>query len=379
MSWITGAGNTKFGKLTGRDTLDLMTDAAERALGDAGLRRSDIDGVLCGYSTIWPHLMMASTFSEHFGIKPSYCHAVQTGGSTGAAMAMLAHRLIQVGQCRNILVVAGENRATGAASQSKMQALADSGHRDFEVPFGPTAPAYFALVASRYMREYGLTRADLAEFPVLARSYAGSNEDSHFTAPLTVNDVLAARVIADPFHLFDCCPMSDGGAALVVSAKPRGSRVQIVGAGQSHPHQNLIGAASLIEVASRDALEPALAEADLDIKDIDICALYDSFSATVLIFLEDLGLAPRGGAADACRRGEFGPNGRLPLNTHGGLLSFGHSGAAGGLMHVIEVFRQLDGRAGARQISGRRTGLVHTEGGTFSTQVSLLLTTGTRS
>src|SRR5262249_32371066 len=143
-----------------------------------------------------------------------------------------------------------ENRASGVASQSKMQTLADSGQRDFEVPFGPTAPAYFALVASRYMHDHGLTRADLAAFPVLARAYAAINDDAHFRKALSVADVIASRPIADPFHLFDCCPMSDGGAALVVSAEPRQSAVRIAGAAQSHPHQNLIGARSLTNVAS---------------------------------------------------------------------------------------------------------------------------------
>src|SRR6201988_3484301 len=172
MSFITGVGLTAFGRHEGSSSLDLMSRAAELAITDAGLKRGDIDGILCGYSTVAPHIMLATVFAEHFGIRPSYAHAVQVGGATGLAMTMLAHHLADAGVARHVLVVAGENRLTGQSRDASIAALAQSGHPHYEVPLGPTIPAYYGLVASRYMHEYGLTEGDLAEFAVLMRANA---------------------------------------------------------------------------------------------------------------------------------------------------------------------------------------------------------------
>src|SRR5215471_15474385 len=166
MSYITGTGLTSYGKHEGRSSLDLMSMAAQLALDDAGLKRADIDGILCGYSTVSPHIMLATVFAEHFGIQPSYAHAVQVGGATGLAMTMLAHHLVDAGVVRHVLVVSGENRLTGQSRDASIAALAQVGHPDYEVPLGPTIPAYYGLVASRYMHEYGVTEEDLAEFAV---------------------------------------------------------------------------------------------------------------------------------------------------------------------------------------------------------------------
>ena len=141
MSWITGVGLTPFGKHPGRDTLDLMGEAATAALADAQLGRGDIDGLICGYSTTMPHLMLSTVFAEHFGLKPDYAHAIQLGGATGFAMAMLAHHLVEAGVARNILVVSGENRLTGQSRDSAVQTLAQVGHPQYEVPLGATIPA----------------------------------------------------------------------------------------------------------------------------------------------------------------------------------------------------------------------------------------------
>ena len=146
MSFITGVGLTPYGKHEGSSSLDLMSKAAQAALDDAGLKRADIDGILCGYSTVSPHIMLATVFAEHFGIRPSYAHAVQVGGATGLAMTMLAHHLVNPA-LRNVLVVAGENRLTGQSRDASIQALAQVGHPDYEVPLGPTIPAYYGLVA----------------------------------------------------------------------------------------------------------------------------------------------------------------------------------------------------------------------------------------
>ena len=374
MAWITGVGDTSFGRLADEDTLTLMAKSAGDALRDAGLERGDIDGLLCGYSTAWPHLMLASVFGEYFGIDAAYCHTVQVGGGTGAAMTMLAKRLCDVGQCRHVLVVGGENRLSGQGSDKTVQTLAEVGHPDYELPFGPTIPAYYALVAARYLHEYGLDEADLAEFSVLNRRHAMTHPKAHFRNPISVSDVLASRAIARPLKLLDCCPISDGSAALVVSAERLGtSGVRLAGAGQVHPFQHVIAAKSLTSFRSGESSGAALAEAGVVIEDVDIAGIYDSFSVTLMVFIEELGLAPRGEAAAAARAGRFGVDGAVPVNTHGGLMSFGHSGVAGGMAHILEVYRQLAGKAGERQIDGREVGLVHGEGGILSSQISLAL------
>src|SRR4029077_17223997 len=135
----------------GLTSLDLMSKAAELAITDAGLERSEIDGILCGYSTGSPHIMLATVFAEHFGIRPSYAHAVQVGGATGLAMTMLAHHLVDAGVPKHVLVAGADTRLPGQSRDAPIQALAQVGHPDYEVPLGPTIPAYYGLVASRYM------------------------------------------------------------------------------------------------------------------------------------------------------------------------------------------------------------------------------------
>ncbi len=166
-AWLRGAGGTPFGRHEGRGPIDLMADAARQALASSALARGDIDGVLCGYATTLPHLMLSTLLCERFGLSPRYAHGMQLGGATGAAMLMAARELVRAGRCRNVLVVAGENRLTGQSRDSSIQTLAQVGDADYEVPNGASVPAYYALMASEYMHRTGITRADLAEFAVL--------------------------------------------------------------------------------------------------------------------------------------------------------------------------------------------------------------------
>ena len=251
MSFITGVGLTSFGKHEGSSSLDLMSKAAQAALDDAGLERAEIDGILCGYSTVSPHIMLATVFAEHFGIRPSYAHAVQVGGATGLAMSMLAHHLVEAGVARNVLVVAGENRLTGQSRDASIQALAQVGHPDYELPLGPTIPAYYGLVASRYMHEYGVTEEDLAEFAVLMRVHACTHPGAQFQDPIEVADVMASKPVAMPLKLLDCCPVSDGGAAFVISRERTGEEgVRIRGCAQAHTHQHVTAAPALSELGA---------------------------------------------------------------------------------------------------------------------------------
>ena len=376
-AYIAGAGNTSFGRHEGSGALDLMAQAAHKALDDAQIGRADIDGVLCGYATTLPHLMLSTLFCERFSLEPAYAHSMQLGGATGCAMLMLARELVRSGRCSNVLVVAGENRLSGQARDSAIQTLAQVGDADFEVPNGASVPAYYALLASRYMHETGLTEEDLAEFAVLMRANAARHPDAHLRTAISAKEVLASKTICAPLKLLDCCPISDGAMALVVSAAPRNAtQVAIVGAGQAHRHQHLSAIADTHNYGARDAARRAFEEARMQPADIDYLAIYDSFTITLAILIEETGFAERGGSAKRVRAGDFAPAGRLPLNTHGGLLSFGHSGVAGGMGHAVEAYRQLSGRAGDRQIESRNRAFVHADGGVLSSHVSLVLARG---
>ncbi|MDN5843100.1 MAG: thiolase family protein [Alcaligenaceae bacterium] len=371
--YIRGAGNTEFGKLSGRGVLDLMMESSGKAIVDAGMKRCEIDGILCGYATTMPHLMLSTVFCERAGIRPKYAHTVQIGGATGSAMIMLARELVGTGRCRNVLVVGGENRMTGQSRDSSIQTLAQVGDPDFEVPNGASVPAYYALLASEYFVRTGAGEADLAELAVLMRQRASENPDSHFSTPLSVSDVLASRPIATPLKLLDCCPISDGSAALIVSAEP-GSvpAVSIVGAGQAHFHQHVSAIEDFSNTGASASARQAFTEAGMSVADIDYLGIYDSFTITLAMLLEETGFALPGGASEGVRNGRFDPDGELPLNTHGGLLSFGHSGVAGGMCHSLEAFRQLSGRAGSRQIRNRNAAYIHGDGGVLSSHVSLI-------
>lgn len=373
-AYITGVGNTAFGRLEGYNTLDLMAAAARQALDCAGLARADIDGVLCGYSTTMPHLMLSTLFCERFSLKPDYAHSVQLGGATGAAMLMLARELVQSGRCKNMLVVAGENRLSGQTRDSSIQTLAQVGHVDYEVPNGASVPAYYGLMASRYMYETGVTSEDLAEFAVLMRNNAIQHPDAHLTTPISIADVLDSKQIAEPLHLMDCCPLSDGAMALIVSAEPGDDvRVRMAGAGQAHLHQHLTAMEDVLNCGAAVASERAFRDAGLEVSDIDYLGIYDSFTITLLMLLEEIGFAQRGQAATRLRQGDFARHGVLPLNTHGGLLSFGHCGVAGGMAHAVEAWRQFAQQAGPRQVKTPTHAFIHADGGVMSSHVSLIL------
>ena len=374
MAYITGVGATPFGRIEGSTPLTLMAQAANAALADAGLGRKDIDGLLCGYATTLPHLMLSTVFAEYYGLQPGYAHALQLGGATGCAMTMLARELADAGPCRHVLVLAGENRLSGQKRDASIQTLAQVGHPDYEVPFGATIPAYYALVASRYLHEYGIGEADLAEFAVLMRRHAAMHPGAHLRQPIALADVLASKAIATPLKLLDCCPISDGAVALVVSRERHGDvGVRIAGAGQAHLHQHVSSIASVSDLGARRAAASAMAEAGIGIEDLDYLGIYDSFTITLLILLEEIGIAARGAAAARLRSGDFGAAGKVALNTHGGLLSYGHCGVAGGMAHIAEAQRQLAGEAGPRQAGARHCALVHGDGGVLSSHVSLVL------
>lgn len=377
-AYITGAFDTAVGKVEGSSAMSLQAAAALGAVADAGLTLADIDGVLCAYSLTQPHLMAGSVFCEYVGLHPGFCTAIQAGGATAGIMVMQAAALVASGQCDHVLVVTGDNRLTGLTRDGAVAALADVGHPEFERPFGITVPAAYALVARRYMHDFGATGEDLAAIAVAMREHATRHPKAQMRAPITVADVLASKEIATPLRLLDCCLVSDGGAALVISSKAaagdtRGMPVAILGGGQGHTHEHIVAAPSLVEFGCKQSSAAAFAQAGVAPSDIDVALIYDSFTITLLIELESIGFFERGEAGAAAARGELGLEGRLPCNTHGGLLSYAHSGAAGGMFHAVEAVHQLRGRADARQVSDAKLAFVHGDGGILSAHCSLVL------
>ena len=374
MSYIIGSGLTRYGSHPGRSSLDLMSQASSLALTDAGLLRADIDGLLCGYATTLPHIMLATVFAEHFGLQPRYAHAIQLGGATGFGLVMLAHLLVTAGVAQRILVVGGENRMTGQSRDSAIQVLAQTGHPAYEVPLGPTIPAYYGLLASRYMHAHGHTETDFAELAVLMRRHAGGHEGAQFRTPITVDEVLASRPIATPLKVLDCCPVSDGGCAVIVSASAEGANpVRLTGVAQHHTAQHVSAAPDLGHFGAGACAARALAQAGRALAEVEYAAIYDSFTITLTMLLEEIGLAPRGRAGVLARDGHFSVDGAVPLNLHGGLLSYGHCGVAGAMAHLAETHLQMTGRAGRRQTQRAGVALLHGDGGVLSSHVSLVM------
>lgn len=376
-AFITGAFDTAIGELPGSSCMSLHAEAALGAAADAGIALGDIDGVLCAYSFTEPHLMLGSVFCEYLGIHPAHCAAIQAGGASACIMIMHAAALVASGQCRHVLVVAGDNRLTGMSRDGAVAALAEVGHPQFERPFGISVPAAYALVAQRYMHEFGTTSEQLAAIAVEHRRHAGRHPKAHRREPIDIDQVLASKEIASPLRMLDCCLISDGGAALVVSSRSAaaGGRqvpVEILGAGQGHTHEHIIAAPSLTDFGCKQSSAAAFAQAGVRPADVDVALIYDSFTITLLVELESIGFFERGEAGEAAARGELGLGGRLPCNTHGGLLSYGHSGAAGGMFHAVEAVHQLRGHAQARQVADARLAFVHGDGGILSAHCSLV-------
>jgi acetyl-CoA acetyltransferase len=287
---------------------------------------------------------------------------------------MLAHLLVESGAAERVLVVGGENRMTGQSRDSAIQVLAQTGHPIYEVPLGPTIPAYYGLVASRYMHEFGTDEAGLAELAVLMRRNAARHPGAQFREPITVQQVLESRPIASPLKILDCCPVSDGGCAVVVSRDALGDHaVRIAAARQFHTAQHVSAAPSLVEFGAGGCARRALEAAKRTLADVEIAAIYDSFTITLTMLLEEIGLAPRGRAGALAAQGHFDRDGAMPLNLHGGLLSYGHCGVAGAMAHLAESHLQMTGRAGDRQAPHAGVALLHGDGGVLSSHVSLVL------
>ncbi|AHG64137.1 thiolase C-terminal domain-containing protein [Advenella mimigardefordensis] len=375
---IVGVGESDIGRVPNMTGLGLNAQAAKRALDDAGLAVSDIDGVLTAYSFTEPYFMLGSVICEYLGLKPRYNASMVVGGASPAAMLKHAAEAIVAGQAETILVCAGENRATGVTRDAAVAALAVVGHPYFEQPYGTSIPGFYAMIANRHMHVYGTTREQLAQVAVHTREHALLHPNAHMKTPLTQEQVLNAKPIADPLGMYDCCLISDAGGAFIVTSAERArdlksSPVYLQGIGEYHTHEHLLCAPSLSEFGVTESGRIAYEMAGLGPKDVDVAELYDCFTIVPIIELEELGFCERGEGGAFFAEGHARIGGRLPVNTHGGMLSHAHAGAAGGLFGIVEAVRQLRGGLGERQVNGAEVAIVHNEGGVLSSHCTAIL------
>ncbi|MBO9577593.1 MAG: thiolase family protein [Microbacteriaceae bacterium] len=366
---IAGVGESKIGKVPELTTLGIIVDAALKAIADAGLKVQDIDGIILHpafHMSPRYHIIVAETLGIY--VKTLADTEMAGGASYGLALER-AKQAVESGLCKNVLLVGGEKLATGHLSGSAMMASVGAHNLDWEYPYGATIPSYYALLAQRYFHETGATEADLAEIAVMTRRHAGRNPRATYRDPITVEDVLASPIISSPLHRLDCSLVSDGAAAYVVSAKGASGdpnrEVEFLGIGQAQSYYHMgqlaegagDGRHDLVHTVVDVAGDRAFAQSGLSRDDIDVAMIYDSFTVTVAVQLEDLGFAERGGAGAFMRdHGDLG--GKLPINTHGGLLSFAHPGACGGMMSFVEAVHQVRGEAEDRQVAGAEVALV---------------------
>jgi len=376
---IAGIAEPVHGRISGLTPMALHERLALDALAEAGLELRDVDTILTLAPRSDSYLIHAAAFAEYLGISPPTALTLEGGGAAPAIMVDMARNMIEGGSAKTVLIVSADMPLSVNTRDSYINTLADSGpvHPDLERPFGPSVPSLFAMVARAYMDRFGADERDFGAVAMHDRAAAMSHPNSHMRKPMDFAAYCASHMIADPLRLLDCSPVSDGGAAVVVTSADRAGKgkrpVRVMGAGFAMTHLHLSAAPSLTSHGAGLALDRALAFASRQRSDIDIALVYDCFSIAMLINTEDLGFASKGQAGAAFRDGEFRPGGRIPINTHGGLLSHGYPGRAAGIGNLIEAVVQLRGEAGNRQIPNARMTMTHGMGGLFATHGVLLL------
>ncbi len=347
-----------------KTSFQIMGECTREALADAGLSLSDVDGLFGASMTMGAMGMVQ--FSEYLNIKPRYLDGTNIGGSSFVSHVAHAGAAIHAGLCDVALIVYGST----AASDAMAIGTGNTGGRDpsaaFVSPYGMTLVSNYAMVARRHMFEFGTTSEQLADIAVSTRHHASLNPHAKMRHPITRDDVLESRLIADPLHLLDCCIISDGGGAVIVTSLERAKdlkqpAIAVLGTGESVAHRE-IGAPDLMTMAAKQSGEQAFAMAGLRPSDVDLCTIYDSFTITVLLTLENLGFCKPGEGGAFVENGGIGLGGRLPVNPDGGGLSSNHSGMRG-IFLVIEAVRQLRGGLGDRQVEGAQIALAHGTGG----------------
>lgn len=358
---VVGIAETTYSRGSELDALELQLQASLAAIADAGLRPTDVDGVIPIGITGAP----AEEYIACLGLPDlRFSALVPHGGASPVGALQLAAAVIAAGVCETVLVPAGRSVSRGAKAGVRIHQMPQFRYvTEFELPIGAIAPAQlYAPMARRHMELYGTRSEQLAEIAVSTREHALLNDNAIMTKPITVEDHQASRMIADPFRLLDCSLESDGGAAFVVTSAERARDLQrppvdLLGSAMGHPDSPsaITQRPDLTTIGIKKAAPIAFAMAGVDHDEIDVAEVYDCFTFVVLCQLEDLGFCKKGEGGDFVSGGRLRLDGALPTNTHGGLLSQAHML---GMNHVVELVRQLRGQAGRAQVEGATTGLV---------------------
>ena len=362
---IVGAYEYPDRKVGSVTTWQIQAESARQALDQAGLTINDVDGLMSGDGFSTMHL------ANYLGINPKIIDSTQVGGSVFLLHTSRAAAAIVAGQAEVVLITYGSNAlsaaraiGTGGSSARTVPAWPDS----FDAPYGTILAGLYATVASRHMHDYGTTPEQLANIAVMARRHAGMNHNALYRDPITVDDVLSSRMIAWPLHLLECCVISDGGGAIVVTTPERARNVKsepvwVLGVGEGYEHLGM-GKRDFTTIAAARSAPTAFGMAGVTHKDIDMAMIYDSFTITVLTTLESLGFCKKGEGGAFVEGNRLAVDGELPMNTDGGGLSSNHPGMRG-LFLIIEATRQLRGDfAGTpRQVKDCQVALCHGTGG----------------
>jgi len=370
---IVGVAESDLGQVAdGMSVIDLMAQGTRRALDDCGLSLKDIDGLFC--ATAQSRLSVLG-FAEYLGIDPKFIGSTIVGGSSFEFHVAHAMGAIALGLCNVALIAYGSTQRTIGRKQASVRET-----NPYETPFKPFLPSSaYALAASRHMHEFGTTREQLAAVAVAAREWALLNPKAWEKKPLTIADVLSSRMVSYPFTVRDCCLVTDGGGAVIVTSAERARSLKkppayVLGCGQSVTHANITSMPDLTVTGALASGKAAYAMAGLGPADIDAVELYDAFTINTILFLEDLGFCKKGEGGAFVSNGRIAPRGGLAVNTNGGGLSYCHPGMYG-LLLLIEAVRQLRGECGERQVKDCAVAMAHGNGGVLSSQATVILGT----
>jgi acetyl-CoA acetyltransferase len=369
---IVGSATFGCGAAPGFGSMELAHQASVMALASAGLGPSDVDGL---FVAITDDALSGLTFAETLGIHPRFLDNNRTGGSSFQVHAMLAALALDAGLCDVALIAYGSNQRS--SSGKLVQASRPS---PWESAYRPLRPiSSYALAAARHMHQYGTTKEQLGAVAVAARQWAQLNPEAFSRDSLSLEDYLAARIVADPFGVRDCCLVTDGAAAVVMTRADRArdlcARPAYVLAGaQATTHREIASMADLTVTGLAEAAPRAYAQAGVTARDIDVVEVYDAFTINTILFLEDLGFCAKGEGGAFVEGGRIAPGGALAVNTNGGGLSCVHPGMYG-LFTIVEAARQLGATVGERQVAGAKLAIAQGNGGELSHEALLILGT----
>ena len=375
---VIGVGMTKFGELWGKSIKDIFVEAALKAIENAKVDHIDsmyVGSMSGGLFVGQEHL--GAVMADYLGISPIPATRVESACASGGVSFRQAYLEVASGNSEIVLAGGVEKMTDGADVTDSLATAAD---QEYEIYNGVTFPALYAMIANAHMHEYKTTREHLAEVAVKNHKNGANNQNAQFRKEITVEQVLKSTLVADPLRLLDCSPVSDGGAAVILcpldkAKKITGSYVKVKASSQASDTIALHSRKSLTTLnAVSSASSKAFGLAKLKPKDIDFAEVHDCFTIAEIVVSEDLGFFEKGRGGPAVHDGLTSLNGgKIPINTSGGLKSKGHPVGATGIAQIIELYEQLTGQAGKRQVKNARIGLAQNMGGSGASCVINIL------